>query len=1179
MNSCKRCVASVLFLSTVILASVAQAESNWPDWRGPSGDGQSDATGLPLEWSESKNIVWKTPIHDYGYSSPVVWGDQIWLTTATKKGETLYAVCIDLETGKAVHDIKVFEQTGKLQRINPKNSFATPSAILEAGRTYVHYGTFGTACIDSKTGKVLWRRTDINCDHMQGPASSPVLSGDLLILHYEGIDVQFIAALDKKTGKNVWRYDRPAELYANLKPLVFRKAYHTPLIVNIDGKPQMLSNGAQLATGHDPQTGKELWRVVYKDDNTISRIISGHGLLFINTGGSKSSVQLWAVRQGGSGDITRSHIAWKFKGDVPIQSSPVLVGDLLYMHSNEGVLTCLEAKTGKKVWSEKLKEDHGASPLHADGRIYLFGKKGKTTVIKPGRKFQKLTENQLDGGFFASPAVAGKSLLLRTQTHLYRIQQKTSAPSPPGQKGPRGPEGNSKAEELNVPPKGFTALFNGKDLTGWKVPAKIKDVWSVENGVLKARDPLKQWVPNIETVKTYRDFVLLIDYRMSTISDSGIYIRGLVPALKMGPREQINLGAGRMGHPLSFHYLTPEIKLKETQLPDIKHIRPEIGRWHRVKITLIGKTLSIKVDDKVVLSEFEYPEGMLSMKPSPIGLQKHAREEVDGKMSDMPIEFRNVFIKEIKPSRPNVPPEGFTALFNGKNFNGWRLSPMVKDAWSIEDGALKSHRVIKDWGADLRTVKKYRDYVLMVDYRIPTISDSGIYIRGLMPGIGIFDRDRWEQFNLRSRGGTGTLESFRFQPPDKLTEHPKVKHIDPEVGVWHTVKLTLIGKTLSAEYDGEVIIDKYEYPEGILSMEPSVIRLQKHPPAEIRGEKSDCPIEFRNVFIKEIKPSGFPKAIKLPKLNAPPRGYTALFNGKDFTGWRLTPKVKEAWIIEGGVLKSHEEIKEWGAGLVTQKKYRNFVLLVDFKFPSISDSGIWFRGVPGIMGGMEQFNLMSVYGTGNLDSLDHLPKDVQLSFRKSAYTPFFYCQPPYYGLKNPPVKYVDPQVGVWHTVKLTLIGRTLSAEYDGQIMHDRFQYPKGTISTEPQVIRLQKHIPQRIAGKLYKECPIEFRNIFIKEIGPKSPEARAAAGPPKGRDDKSPATELEKLLARIDKNELPKEYIPARHQDYVDRRSAQMTDRQKTLLVRLWTEKRRIDPQMPNRGASFVKIMAYVIDK
>jgi len=688
--------------------------------------------------------------------------------------------------------------------------------------------------------------------------------------------------------------------------------------------------------------------------------------------------------------------------------------------------------------------------------------------------------------------------------------------------------------ELNVPPEGFTALFNGKDFTGWRVDPKIKAAWSVEDGVLKALDPVDEWIPDLETLGTYRDFVLLVDFCLPSASNSGVYIRGLIPAHVLGGREKIDINPGRMGHPLSFHHLTPDIKLASTQFPRVKSIRPKIGVWHTMKITLVAQTLSIEVNGEIILHEFKYPEGILSMKPSPIGLQKHKQEIQDGKLCDMPVEFRNIFIKELNENeaaearRLNVPPEGFTALFNGKDFTGWRLSPAVQDAWIIEDGILKSYKTIRDWGADLRTVKKYRDYILLVDYRIPRISDSGIYIRGLMPGIGIFDRDRWEQFNLRSRGGTGSLESFRFQPSDRRVEPPRVKYIDPEVGVWHTVKLTLIGKTLSAEYDGETIIDNYEYADGILSMEPSVIRLQKHPPCEIAGDMSDCPIEFRNIFIKEIKPPGFPKEIQPPELNVPPRGFTALFNGKDFTGWQVTPEVKEAWTIEDGVLKAHREIKDWGADLTTERRFRDFVLLVDFKFPTTSDSGIWFRGIPGIMGGMEQFNLMSVYGTGNLDSLDHLPKDVQLSFRDAVFAPFFYCQPEYYRLEDPPVRYTDPEVGVWHTVKLTLIGRTLSAEFNGHVLHDRFEYPAGTITLEPAPIRLQKHVPQTIAGKLYKECPIEFRNIFIKEIGRSE---SSESGEP--RESNVP---LARLLARIDASGLPEGYEPARHQEYVDRR-------------------------------------------
>lgn len=414
-------VAAMMLLS--VQTTRASDNGNWPDWRGPSGEGRSEATDLPLNWSETKNIVWKTRIHDFGFSSPVLWDDQVWLTTATKNGKTLYAVCIDLNSGRVIHDVEVFHPE-KPQRIHPNNSYATPFAVVEKGFVYVHYGTHGTACLDLESSVVLWRRTDLNCDHMQGPVSSPVLFDDLLIVHLEGTDVQFIAALDKKTGKTVWRIDRPKELYVNVEPLFLRKAYHTPIIVDVNGKPQLVGNGAQVAMGHDLWTGKELWRVVYGDDNTISRIVSGHGLLFINTGGTERSVQLWAVRQGGTGDVTKSHVVWKVKENVPVESSPVLAGDLLYMVSNKGVLTCLEAKTGKVVWSERLEGKYGASLLYGDNRIYISSKEGKTTVIEPGRKFRKLVVNELDGFLGASPAVAGKSLLLRTKTHLYRIQRK-----------------------------------------------------------------------------------------------------------------------------------------------------------------------------------------------------------------------------------------------------------------------------------------------------------------------------------------------------------------------------------------------------------------------------------------------------------------------------------------------------------------------------------------------------------------------------------------------------------------------------------------------------------------------------------------------------------------------------------------------------------------------------------
>jgi hypothetical protein len=436
-----------------------------------------------------------------------------------------------------------------------------------------------------------------------------------------------------------------------------------------------------------------------------------------------------------------------------------------------------------------------------------------------------------------------------------------------------------------------------------------------------------------------------------------------------------------------------------------------------------------------------------------------------------PIAVRNVRIREWKADEKkklNVPPEGFTALFNGNDFAGWRVHPKVKEMWSIEDGVLKSHGLLEEWGADLVTKKKYQDYELMADFRMPAKSDSGIHFRDLAPAmIGKFGDA--EQFNIRSKGGMGQLESFHFLPENmKLTEEqlPHVRYIDPEIGVWHTVKLTVVGKNLTAEFDGEVIIDRFEYPAGILSAKPNVIRFQKHrfTDGDKPGEKNPCPIEYRNIFIKEIKPS---------RLNVPPEGFTALFNGRDLTGWHTPPLVKEYWFIEDGVLKSPGLIKNWGASLSTKKHYRDFILMLDFRMPTISDSGINFRRlipeIPGF-GDMEQFNLRSRGGMGHLESYYFLPKKIAKEMELKEQ-------------EKPHVRHIDPEVGVWHTVKLTMKDRTFSAEYDGEVLYDNFEYHDWMINMEPAPIRLQKHIVVH-GDNLGKEnpCPIEYRNIFIKEI-------------------------------------------------------------------------------------------------
>jgi len=411
-----------LIFTTALVYYAGPAHANWPEWRGPAADGHSESTLLPTRWSETENVTWKQAIHDLGHSTPVVWGDQIWLTTAKEDGTVLYALCIDLNSGEVIRDIEVF-RVDNPQQINPLNSYATPSPVIEEGRVYVHYGALGTACIDTASGEVLWRRADLNCDHMQGPASSPILFENLLIVTLEGTDKQFMAALDKTTGDTVWLYNRPEEMYAGTKP-VFRKSYQTPIIAVIDGKPQLISNGALLVTGHEPRTGEEIWRVRYRDDSSISSIIRGHGLLFVNTGGPPGGSELWAIREGGAGDVTDSHVVWKMTVDPPHQSSPVLVGDLLYTVSDQGVLICMQATTGEQVWQQRLKGKFGASLLAAGDTIYVSNMKGTTTVFAAGREYRELAVNQIDSELWASPAVAGNALLLRTKTHLYRIENR-----------------------------------------------------------------------------------------------------------------------------------------------------------------------------------------------------------------------------------------------------------------------------------------------------------------------------------------------------------------------------------------------------------------------------------------------------------------------------------------------------------------------------------------------------------------------------------------------------------------------------------------------------------------------------------------------------------------------------------------------------------------------------------
>ncbi|HEY3968698.1 MAG TPA: PQQ-binding-like beta-propeller repeat protein [Planctomycetaceae bacterium] len=413
----RRLFMILLVTCLLTVAAGAQADDNWPNLHGPRHDNHSDSTGLPLVWSETENIVWKTPIHDSGWSSPVVWGDQIWLTTATDDGKQSYAVCVDRNSGKIVNDLKLFE-TAKPENTRQYNTFASPTPVIDEGRVYVTFGSYGTACLDTRSGNVVWSRRDLPCLHWRGPASSPILFGNLLIMHFDDYDFQYVVALDKRTGKTIWKKDREIDYGTTNGDL--KKAYGTPVVIDVNGRQQLISQTAKATIAYDPQTGEELWRIHYDGHSPAARPVFGQGLVFILAGTEK---KLFAVKPDGHGDVTATHVAWDYGKSMPRHPSPLLIGDFIYLVDDSGVVTCLEARTGKVVFAERIGGDYWSSPLYADGRIYVLSHKGKTTVIAPEKTLRILATNALDGTFRASPAVSGHSLILRSETHLYRIEQ------------------------------------------------------------------------------------------------------------------------------------------------------------------------------------------------------------------------------------------------------------------------------------------------------------------------------------------------------------------------------------------------------------------------------------------------------------------------------------------------------------------------------------------------------------------------------------------------------------------------------------------------------------------------------------------------------------------------------------------------------------------------------------
>lgn len=431
-----RFLPAVLF--TLLISCCAARAEDWPQFRGPTGDGQSTSVGLPTTWGGFRRPAWRTTIPGQGWSSPIVIGNRIWVTSAEQLAlateelksklaaspahgvdfqahakATMFAVELEVENGEILRRIDLLDVADP-PAIHASNSYASPTPVGDGQRVYCHFGSLGTVCFDAGSGSILWKQR-MYFDEITGPGSSPLLWRDRLIIPCDGADQQFVVALDSRTGKTIWKTARPLIVAEDDK---LRRAFSTPLVVSHAGQEQVIIPGAQWVAAYNPANGDELWRVKIGDGHaTAPRPVAYGGLVFVCTGFMKP--ELWAIRLDGAGDVSATHVAWKYDKQVPEISSPIIVGEQVYFTSSLGVLTCLNAKSGELAWQRRLGGNYSASPLFADGKLYFTSEEGLTTVVAPGAEYHELARNQLFGQTKASLAVCGQSLLIRTDPVLY----------------------------------------------------------------------------------------------------------------------------------------------------------------------------------------------------------------------------------------------------------------------------------------------------------------------------------------------------------------------------------------------------------------------------------------------------------------------------------------------------------------------------------------------------------------------------------------------------------------------------------------------------------------------------------------------------------------------------------------------------------------------------------------
>ena len=400
----------IILVSLCLFGSFSSsfADSNWPSWRGPRGDGHSLEKGLPVEWSP-RSVVWKKTLNGEGQSSPTIWGKRIFLTSALEQGRNRLVMCLDRTNGKILWERLAW--TGSPERIHAMNSWATPTGVTDGEFVFAFFGKGGGLFCYTVDGKPVWQKNLGEFVSPWGTAACPVLVGNLVIQNCDADENAFLAAFEKATGKQVWRTKRED----------FR-GWSTPVLIHVNGRDELVMNGQTGAHAYDPATGKQLWNCSTKIGRGSPTVTPGNGLLHVVEG--KKEGTIYAVRPGGNGDVTNTHRVWsRQQGAGRHLPSPLVFGNYLHVVTRGGVLTCYESSTGKLLWKTRLNGTYSGSPVAYNGLIFFLNEDGETAVLKPGNKPNLVHRNRLGNQvgeiFRASITPSGGQIFIRSNKVLY----------------------------------------------------------------------------------------------------------------------------------------------------------------------------------------------------------------------------------------------------------------------------------------------------------------------------------------------------------------------------------------------------------------------------------------------------------------------------------------------------------------------------------------------------------------------------------------------------------------------------------------------------------------------------------------------------------------------------------------------------------------------------------------